>query len=185
MTTTEVWKPVKGYEGLYEASDTGRVKSLGKFNAWANGQTRFIPREKYLRQKFTRYGYFCVTLQTKKQPKTFFVHRLVAEAFIPNPENKKQVNHKDYNRTNNNVENLEWMTAKENYNYSLCNMPSERRVKRKHSTGCKYVTYHKSKNAYQVVFKDKYIGTYKTFDEAKKVRDKVVEDYEKANPSEG
>ena len=99
---TEIWKPVVGYLGFYEVSNLGRVKSL-KDNLGRD-------RELILKPQKRKDGYF--TIELKRSTK--FLHRIVAEAFIPNPENKPQVNHKDSNRENNQTGNLEWVTASEN-----------------------------------------------------------------------
>ena len=104
----EIWKDVKGYEGLYQVSNLGGIKSLG------NSQNR---KEKLLRTSI-RNGYCTTYLYKNNKKKSFLCHRLVAEAFIPNPDNLPQVNHKDENKLNNCVENLEWCTAKYNVNYS-------------------------------------------------------------------
>lgn len=95
----ENWKPVPGYEGLYEVSDKGNVRSL---NYRGNGET------KLLSPALNKKGYKHVGLHKDKKTTTFQVHRLVALAFIPNPDNLPQVNHKDKNTGNNCVENLEW-----------------------------------------------------------------------------
>ena len=101
----EYWKPVVEYEGLYEVSNWGRVKSL-KF-----GKERILKQGKY------KYGYLYVVLSKNGILKAFKVHRLVAEAFIDNPDNLPCVNHKDENKLNNNVDNLEWCTHEYNINY--------------------------------------------------------------------
>lgn len=105
----EVWKPIIGYEGLYEVSNKGRVKSLKRK---VENRTNLI-EEKIMKQVITTNGYYKITLSNQKSS-TKLVHRLVAEAFIPNLENKKCVNHIDCNRLNNNLENLEWATHSEN-----------------------------------------------------------------------
>ena len=102
----EIWKPVKGYEGLYEVSNMGRVKSL---------IIRAYKKPHILKQG-TVCGYKQVRFINGKQ---FKVHRLVAEAFVPNPLRKPHVGHKDESRTNNKAENLEWVTPKENSNMPL------------------------------------------------------------------
>ena len=110
---TEIWKPIKGYEGRYEVSNLGNVRSLN----W-----RKSGLAKKLTPAIDRYGYLQVWLYNHKGERNFLkVHRLVAETFIPNPGNKPQVNHKDEIKTNNRVENLEWMTSKENCNYGTRN----------------------------------------------------------------
>lgn len=113
----EVWKPVFGYEGLYEVSNHGKVKSLH----WYGGNTE---KEKTLSVRTD--GYLRVVLSKDGISKNYAVHRLVAQAFIPNPNNLEMVNHKDENRQNNNVENLEWCTRSYNQIYSM-NLHPERR----------------------------------------------------------
>ena len=100
----EYWKPVVGYEGHYQVSNFGRVKSI-KFG-----------KEIILKQKI-KGGYYHVGLSKNGIVKTYLVHRLVAEAFIPNPNNLPQINHKDECKTNNIVSNLEWCDRKYNINY--------------------------------------------------------------------
>lgn len=104
-----VWKEISGYEGLYEVSDTGLVRSLN-FNH--TGKTRIISPGKQ------RDGYLAVQLCKDGIRKNLLVHRLVANAFIQNPQNLKTVNHIDEDKTNNNVSNLEWMSHGDNARYS-------------------------------------------------------------------
>ena len=108
----EHWKAIAGYEGLYEVSDLGRVKSLG------------YGKEKILKPGKTRGGYLYVNLHKDGQRKTITVHRLVATAFISNPTNLETINHKDEVKTNNTVSNLEWMSHKDNNNYGTRNKRS-------------------------------------------------------------
>lgn len=116
----ENWKDIKGYEGLYQISDLGRVKSLERDVYCQNGIVRHI-EEKILASSLDGGGYPLVHLCKNRKSKTILVHRLVAEAFIPNPENNPQVNHKDENPLNNFVENLEWCTARYNTNFGTRN----------------------------------------------------------------
>ena len=111
----EIWKDIEGYEGLYQVSNLGRVKSLN-YNR--------TKKEKILKPRSNKDGYLRVVLYKEGKSKQYLVHRLVAQAFIPNPDNKPQVNHKDDNKTNNKVENLEWVTSKENANYGTRNKRS-------------------------------------------------------------
>lgn len=109
MKIEEEWRDIEGYENLYQISNKGQVKSLG------NGQTN--SKERILKTRKNKRGYIQVNFSKDGKRKMFYVHRLVAEAFIPNPENKPIINHKSEIKTQNNVENLEWVSYKENSNY--------------------------------------------------------------------
>lgn len=111
--TNEIWKDIKDYKGLYQISNHGNVKSLTRKVRCKNGKFRII-REKILTPIITRNGYLIVNLWKSNFQKAHLIHRLVAEAFIPNPESKPEVNHKDGNKHNNHVTNLEWNTRPEN-----------------------------------------------------------------------
>lgn len=103
----EEWKDIKGYENKYQISNLGRVKAL---------DYRRTGKEQIISIKNNK-GYSEVALWKDSKRKMFMVHRLVAQAFIPNPNNLPQVNHKDENKTNNIVENLEWCTQSYNNSY--------------------------------------------------------------------
>lgn len=107
----DIFKPVSGYEDLYEVSNMGRVKSLDRSDCLGHRVT-----EKILKTWVTN-NYFTVCLRRDGDKKFCRVHRLVAQAFIPNPDNLPYINHKDENKVNNRVENLEWCTAKYNNTY--------------------------------------------------------------------
>lgn len=115
----EIWKPVKGYEKYYEVSSNGEVRRLTKKTNHKCGYAILKPM--MLKQQKDRIGYLAITLQHNNVRKTFKVHRLVAEAFIPNPEGKVEVNHIDGNKQNNCVSNLEWVSHKENINHAVNN----------------------------------------------------------------
>lgn len=109
----EVWKPIIGYEGLYEVSNKGRVKSLSrKVTGGAKGYFRLAPET--IRKPFLTNGYEKVDLWKDNKKKIFRVHRLVAQAFIENPNNYLEINHINGIKTDNRVENLEWCTAQQN-----------------------------------------------------------------------
>ena len=112
----EVWKDISGYEGLYQVSNKGRVKSLGRMVSKGQKGERF-EKEIILKQVDNTHGYLVVSLSKDGKAKNYRVHRLVASAFIPNSENKPFINHIDENKYNNEVGNLEWVTAKENSNH--------------------------------------------------------------------
>ncbi len=110
--TTEEWRDINGYEGRYQVSNKGRVKSLPRY---VNNHTgKLLVKEKFITLSKTPKGYLHCYLSKGSRDKCFLVHRLVADAFIPNPDNKPQVNHIDCNKENNTVENLEWCTNGEN-----------------------------------------------------------------------
>lgn len=111
----EEWKDIEGFEGLYQISNYGRVKSLSRL-------TKFYSKERYIpeiirKNGIDKNGYQILPLNRNGKKYTKKIHRLVAQAFIPNPENKPCVNHKDTNVKNNNMDNLEWCTVLENIQY--------------------------------------------------------------------
>lgn len=117
----EIWKDIPGYEGKYQISNLGNVMSL-HFKRSSTNKKLLKPI------KNNGYGYLRVTLRKDGKYKAPTIHRLVAQAFIPNPENKPQVNHLDCNPENNKVTNLEWVTREENvqYGYSHGNMKASK-----------------------------------------------------------
>lgn len=116
----EVWKDIIGYEGLYQISNLGRVKSLERVTISKNGK-RYTCQELCLRFGNIK-GYKFVVLRKGCKSYQVLVHRLVAQAFIPNPDSLPEVNHKDENKSNNHVDNLEWCTHKYNSNYGTAKM---------------------------------------------------------------
>lgn len=105
----EIWKNIEGYDGLYQVSNMGRVRSMG-LDKWHRGRV--------LKQQLDSLGrYFLVILRKNNRGNHHLVHRLVAQAFHENPTNLPQVNHKDENTQNNHSCNLEWCSAKYNTNY--------------------------------------------------------------------
>ena len=123
----EIWRDIKGYEGYYQVSNLGKVRSLDRYIVNKKGERKHFT-EKYLAQ-VSRRDYLGVTLSKNNKSKMFSTHILVAETFIPNPENKPEINHIDGNKQNNKVDNLEWCTRSENelhaYKNGLAN-PSDR-----------------------------------------------------------
>ena len=116
----EIWKDIKGYEGLYQVSSRGRIKSLC-FN-----HTDYSK----IMKKGSNTSYDKIILTHNYKQKTFLIHRLVAETFIPNPFGFKCVNHKDGNKMNNNVENLEWCTYSHNLRHAYTKNLRKARTKK-------------------------------------------------------
>jgi hypothetical protein len=111
----EQWKPVVGYEGFYEVSNQGRIRSVDRItNSSIRHNDHVVKKGKMLKLNLKRGGYLAVDLSKENVKKTKTVHRIVAEAFIPNPEDKYTVNHINGNKSDNRVENLEWATSSEN-----------------------------------------------------------------------
>jgi hypothetical protein len=108
----EIWKDIKGYEGLYRVSNLGRVMSL-KF--------RQTNRDKILTTRLSNSGYKCTGLTKEYKTRELFVHRLIAMAFIPNAENKEQVNHINGIKIDNRIENLEWLSRPDNQKHAYAN----------------------------------------------------------------
>ena len=119
----EIWKDIKGYEGLYQVSNLGRVKSLKRIVFTKYGK-RLTIYEKILKAKVHKFGYLEVNLNSNGIAKTLKVHRIVAEAFLPNLNNYPEINHKDENKQNNHIINLEWCTSSYNANYGTRNIRS-------------------------------------------------------------
>ena len=119
----EIWKDIKGYENYYQVSNYGRIKSKARIRKGKQKQF-YLTKEKILRAHVNKKrGYVQILLTKKAEQRLYLCHRLVAEAFIPNPNNYSEINHIDGNKQNNYVKNLEWCTHSENikhaYNKSL------------------------------------------------------------------
>lgn len=113
----EIWRDIKGYEGLYQISSIGRVKRLEKIRRNGRGYRKY--KEQITDGYIDDVGYRYVILTKERKEKRFRLHRLVAEAFIPNPDNKPEIDHINTNRTDNRIENLRWVTRKENLNNKI------------------------------------------------------------------
>ena len=131
--TTEIWKPVIGFESRYEVSSLGRIKALSREIHYIDGRKGRLP-EKILRGSRMNFGYISITFDSKTRR---LMHQVVAQAFLGAAEYRQTVNHKDGNKTNNRVENLEWATYKENNSHArntgLNNHHGEKNNLHKHS----------------------------------------------------
>lgn len=153
MCNNEIWLPVKNFEGLYEVSNFGNVRSLSRIVEYPNkGKRLFYGKLLSIRQNKKRANYCEVKLKNQKIVKNYKIHRLVAEAFLNNEKNFSCVNHKDFDTTNNKLENLEWCNHKYNNDYSKIN-----RKDMKGKYGRKIIAYDLNNN---------YIGTYGSVREA-------------------
>jgi len=116
---SEIWKDIEGYEGCYQISNYGNFKSL-KREYFTNGARRFT-EEKILKDRLSTDGYLRASLSLNGKIKNTTIHRLVAKTFIPNLENKPEVNHIDGNKKNNNFNNLEWVNRSEQMIHAMKN----------------------------------------------------------------
>ena len=122
---TEIWKDIKGYEGLYQVSNLGRVKSLDRIVHCKNGTIKFC---KGMILHTFKNNYLFVRLSKDSTYKTKYIHKLVAQAFIPNPDDLPEINHKDENKLNNDINNLEWCTIAYNNAYGTRTERTRKRV---------------------------------------------------------
>ena len=163
--TEEIWRPVVGYEGLYEVSSYGRVRSLDKYDS----RNRF--RKGRILTLYTEIGgYLRAHLSSNGKAKHHSVHRLVAEAFIPNPDNLPEINHRDEDKTNNRVDNLEFCDRKYNINFGS-------RTDRMRDTKIKNGTYTGlSREEYMKKWNQENKGYHKKWNQENKER---IRDYKK------
>lgn len=122
---SEIWKDIPGFEGLYQVSNLGRVKRLPLGKQWPYRRTHNNIRKQHIKN-----GYYQVNLSKENKVKWICVHRLVALAFIPNPNNLPCINHRDENKLNNNIENLEWCSYAYNANYGTVRQRQVESMKR-------------------------------------------------------
>ena len=164
----EHWKDIRGFDGRYQVSDKGRVKSLERVTQ-LNGRVRTEP-EKIMAYTL-RSGYPTLILRKDGKKYSRQIHRLVADAFLPNQGNLPVVNHKDSDRTNNAVDNLEWCTQKHNVMWSSQRMRHPKSSYKESNSGEKYI--YKTKNGTYRVQINGHQKTDKTLGEAIKARGEV------------
>lgn len=119
----EIWKPIKGYENAYEVSNKGNIRSVDRHVYQQNRMVLYKGTK--LKPYKNNAGYFCIGLSIGNKKKKFTIHRLVAESFLPNPHNYPQINHKDENKENNELTNLEWCTGSYNDRYGTLSKRKE------------------------------------------------------------
>lgn len=139
---TEIWKDIAGYEGLYQVSNLGRIRN-----------------NSFVLKPSTQLGYNYVGLWKDNKCKRFRVHRLVAQAFIPNPLNLPQINHKDEDKTNNCIDNLEWCTQKYNNSYGT-------KTKKQLQTYKEHNTSNAEKEVVMLSLGGEIVNVYKSLSEA-------------------
>lgn len=143
----EAWKDIKDYEGLYQVSNTGKIKSIDRYVNYKLNKKRLI-KGSIKKLTLNEKGYLKVTLFKNGKGCTREIQRIVAETFIPNLDNKEQVNHIDGNKQNNNINNLEWCSPRENTIHSI------------------NVLEHYKKPVIQFDLKGKYVNAYMSIKEA-------------------
>ena len=144
----ETWKEIEGYEGAYEVSTFGRVRSLDReyYKCYSDGKMQLTKhRGRILKLRLNDKGYYVVTIVYNHTVKTLLINRLVAKAFLPNPDNLPEVNHKDENPKNNHVDNLEWCDRLYNIRYGTGIernlLPRRKRIEQLTKDG-RHVAYH-------------------------------------------
>lgn len=148
MTNFEEWRDIEGFEGIYQVSNIGRVRSLDHVRVNKQGEFHFKGRILALSKN---HGYPVISFTKNGKTKQYFIHRLVASAFIPNPQGENIVNHIDGNKDNNDVSNLEWCDQRENVNHAV-------------RTGLLPIKYGKdnktSRKIIQYTLNDEYVATW-------------------------
>ena len=159
----EIWKPIRNFEGYYEVSNLGNVRGVDRIIFYKNGKKVHI-KGKIKKQVKNPNGYMQISLRKNGEMKSFYIHRLVAEAFLDNPNNLPCVNHKDETRNNNLADNLEWCDYSYNNNYGNCNEKRKRNTDYKNRNINYFV-----KPIYQYKTDGTFIASYKSSIEASKL----------------
>lgn len=174
----EVWKDIKCFEGWYQVSDLGNVRSVDRIIEQWSMYGHYIKRRikgRLIVPTDNGNGYMIVCLRKNQRKENHYVHRLVAEAFLPNPNALPAVNHIDYNRSNNIASNLEWTTNLENTRYSIPRMQKIKASSKPTATGEKYITIRKGKYRLNIQHGDVRIDrTFATLNEAVTARGVLI-----------
>lgn len=169
---TEIWADVNGYEGLYQISNFGNVYSLPRqVKQGKHGKYRAAGGE-LLTATDNGNGYLIVSLRCNNRRKNHYVHRLVAEHFVPNITDGYCVNHKDYDTRNNRADNLEWCTQRENVRYSSWKMRKPHKPWKMPATGEKYIYFRDGR--YRLSIHNLIDKTFPTLEEAVRAREVVL-----------
>ena len=172
----ETWKSIKGYEGWYEVSSFGRVRSCDRIITQWSQYGHNIERKlkgQIINPTDNGYGYQIVGLAVNRKKKNQYVHRLVAEAFLDNPDGKAEVNHKDANKKNNHISNLEWVTRQENMDCAVSHMCHPKNG-RPTKTGEKYITIKRGR--YRLNMGKYFDRRFRTLEEAVAMREVLLRD---------
>ena len=170
----EIWRDIKGYEGLYQVSNMGNVKSVSReVRQGKHGNTRVVCGA-VMKPTDNGHGYLIVSLRRGNRRKNFYVHRLVAEHFVENGGGFCYVNHKDYDTQNNRFDNLEWCTQQQNIRLSAHRMRKPHRCWKQSSSGEKYIYLRNGK--YRLNINGVVDKTYATLAEALLAREVVLSD---------
>lgn len=175
----EEWRDINGFEGFYQVSNLGRVRSIAatKSLGW-HRTTKVIFREKILSTQETGNGYLVVYLTCCGRRKRAYIHRLVANAFLEKQEGRIEVNHIDFNRQNNCIDNLEWCTHAENMHASSIagRLNNHRNICKPSNTGHKHITYRKEKSLYRVCIVRHKERSFKRIEDAIAYRDDILKE---------
>ncbi len=165
----ELWKNVVGFEGVFIVSSLGRAKRL---------KCRFAKEDRLLKPHIGKRGYYVYNLCYKGKNKICSMHRLVAQAFISNPENKREVNHKDSNKLNNEISNLEWTTPQENSRHAVKSEGSKKFFHKRGASKYNYCGNVRWRAEIRIDNKNNYLGTFEFKEQAHEAfRKKYVEHY--------
>ncbi len=194
LNDNEIWKEIPNFEGYYEASNKGKIRSMQRSVPNSEKGNRLSKAKEIAQNPTTRSNYLYVQLWKHNKVHRMSVHRMVALTFIPNPINKPEVNHIDGNKINNLVDNLEWVTSSENKRHALKtglrknDAHVEKQIGTKYNAVSKYhnVTYDKSRNQWKASIKAEgkmlFQKRFKYEDDAAKYINKMIDELKLNRP---